>query len=216
MQFYLFKDNCIKKNNNCFLKKTIILNVLKDITYVMIFNTTSMKIIQYFFNNPYEQIHLRGLSRKTKTSIYSTKTIVDELVKQNILVEHRWGNQRSLKPNMENRFFLQLKIAFSIKKIQDSNLIKILEDKIPAVSSITLYGSTAEGKDDYKSDIDLLIIGQDKKIDISIYEKKVNKEINLLIMKWSDWREHASKDKPFYREIVKNGIVLYGNIPVIE
>jgi predicted nucleotidyltransferase len=182
----------------------------------MIFNTTSMKIMQYFFENPYEQIHLRGLSRKAKTSIYSTKIIVDDLVKQNILIENRHGNQRSIRPNMDNRFYLQLKIAFSIKKIQDSKLIKFLEDKIPAISSITLYGSTAEGKDDNKSDIDLLIIGQKIKADISTYEKKINKEINLLIMKWSEWRTHASQDKPFYREIVKNGIALYGDIPVIE
>jgi len=207
---------CIKKYNNCFLKKTKTLNVLKNITYVMIFNTTSMKIMQYFFDNPYEQIHLRGLSRKTRTSIYSTKTIVDDLVKQDILIENRQGNQRSIRPNMDNRFFLQLKIAFSIKRIQDSNLINFLEDKIPAISSITLYGSTAEGKDDNKSDIDLLIIGQKIKADISTYEKKINKEIKLLIMKWSEWRTHASQDKPFYREIVKNGIALYGDIPVIE
>ena len=212
----LFKNSCIKKYNNCFEKITKLLNVLKNITYVMIFNTTSMKIFSFFFNNPYKQIHLRELSRKTKTSIYSTKTIVDDLVKQKILIENRQGNQRLIKPNMEDKFFLQLKIAFSIKKIQDSHLIKFLEEKIPAISSITLYGSIAEGKDDSKSDIDLLIIGQDKKLDISSYEKKINKEINLLIMKWSDWRIHSSKDKPFYRDVVKNGIALYGDIPVIE
>ena len=84
MQCFLFNETCIKKYNNRFLKKTKTLNVLKNITYVMIFNTTSMKIMQYFFDKPYEQIHLRGLSRKTKISIYSTKIIVDNLVNQKI------------------------------------------------------------------------------------------------------------------------------------
>jgi len=182
----------------------------------MIFNTASMKIMQYFFNKPYEQIHLRELSRKTNTSIYSTKKIVDSLVNQKILTEKRQGNQRYIKPNMENQFFKQLKIAFSIKKIQDSQILQQLEEKIPAISSITLYGSTAQGNDDEKSDIDLLIIGQKSKIDISKYEKKINKEINLIIMKWSEWRQHANQDKPFYREIVKDGIALFGDIPVIE
>jgi len=182
----------------------------------MIFNTTSMKIMQYFFNNPYEQIHLRELSRKAKISIYSTKKIADNLVNQKILIEKRQGNQRYLKPNMENIFFKQLKIAFSIEKIQESNILEFLEGKIPAISSITLYGSTAQGKDDEKSDIDLLIIGQKTKIDVSKYEKKIKKEINLLIMKWSEWRTHAKQDKPFYREIVKDGIALLGDIPVIE
>ena len=182
----------------------------------MIFNTTSMRIMQYFFEKPYEQIHLRELSRKTNTSTYSTKTIIDELVNQRILLEKKQGNQRCMTSNMENQFFRQIKIAFSIKKIQDSQIIQHLEEKIPAISSIILYGSTAQGKDDEKSDIDLLIIGQKTKIDISKYEKVTNKEINLLIMKWSEWRQHANQNKPFYREIVKDGIALLGDIPVIE
>jgi predicted nucleotidyltransferase len=175
-----------------------------------------MKIMQYFFDRPYDQIHLRELSRRTETSIFSTKKNIDDLIKQKVLIEKRQGNQRHIKPNMENQFFIQLKISFSIKKIQDSQIIQYLEEKIPAISSITLYGSTAQGKDDEKSDIDLLIIGQKTKIDISKYEKKIGKEINLLIMRWSEWRQHANQDKSFYREIVKDGIALLGDIPVIE
>jgi len=182
----------------------------------MIFNATTMKIMQYFFDNPYEQIHLRGLSRKTKVSIYSTKKVIDHLIDQKIIIEKRQGNQRIIKPNIENQFFKQLKIAFSVKNLQDSNILNYLEEKIPAISSITLYGSTAQGIDDKKSDIDLLIIGQKTKVDILKYEKKINKEINLLILKWSEWRKHANQDKPFYREIVKDGITLMGDIPVIE
>jgi len=182
----------------------------------MIFNTASMKIMQYFFDSPYEQIHLRELSRKAKISIYSTKKIADELVNQKILLEKKQGNQRILQANIENQFFKQLKIAFSVKKLQDSEILKFLEEKIPAISSITLYGSTSQGKDDNKSDIDLLIIGQKTRIDLSAYEKKINKEINLLIMKWSEWRTHANQNKSFYREIIKDGVALLGEKPVIE
>ena len=182
----------------------------------MLYNTVSMKIMQYFFNKPYEQIHLRELSRKTKINIYSTKKIADELVNQNILIEKRQGNQRLLQANTDNQFFKQLKIAFSIKNIIDTQILTFLKEKIPAISSITLYGSTSQGKDDENSDIDLLIVGQKTKIDISKFEKKLNKEINLLILKWSEWRIHAKQDKPFYREIIKDGISLLGEIPVIE
>ena len=182
----------------------------------MIFNTTSIKILQYFFNNPYENIHLRELARKTNISIFSTKAIIDELLTHNLLIEKKQGNQRLVKPNMKNQFFRYLKIAFSIKKIQDSQLIECLEEKIPVITSIILYGSIAKGKDDANSDIDLLIIGQKTKIDIAKYEKILEKEINLLIMKWSEWRQHTKQDKPFYREIVKDGIPLLGDIPVIE
>jgi len=182
----------------------------------MIFNKSSMKIIKYFFKKPYNSIHLRELSRQTNTSIYSTKIIVDNLVKKEFLSEEKRGNQRLLKANIENIFFKHLKIAFSIKNIQESGIIGFLKNKIPAISSIVLYGSTSKGVDAEESDIDLLVIGQKSKIDLLDYEKKSGKEINLIIMKWSEWREHEKTDRAFYREILKDGIALYGDIPVIE
>jgi len=182
----------------------------------MLFNRSSVKIMQFFFNKPYESVHLRELSRKTKTSVYSTKKTIDYLINQEILSEKRQGNQRIVKPNMENIFFKQLKLAFSIKKIQESGILDYLGKKIPAISSIILYGSTAQGKDSSESDIDLLVIGQKIRMDISKYEKKLDKQINIIVMKWAEWRIHAEEDKAFYREIIKDGIALYGEIPVIE
>ena len=182
----------------------------------MEFDTNFWKVLRHFFDNPYEEIHLRGLSRKTKVSVYTVKTIIDQLVKENLLTEKREGNMRYLKANIENHFFRYLKIAFSVKKIMKSGIISHLIENIPAVSSIVLFGSTAVGEDDKKSDLDILVIGQRKVIDLSKFEEEFGKEINLISMKWSEWREHTKNDKAFYREIITNGIVLYGSLPVIE
>lgn len=182
----------------------------------MEFDTIFWTILKYFFLNPYQEIHLRELSRKTQISVYSTKHVVDELIKENMLIEKREGNMRYLKANIENHFFRYLKIAFSVKKIIESGIISHLIENIPAVSSIVLFGSTAIGEDDKKGDIDILVIGQRKVINLSKFEEKTGKEINLITMKWSEWREHTKNDKAFYREIITNGIVLYGSLPVIE
>lgn len=182
----------------------------------MEFDTTFWKVLKHFFDRPYEEIHLRELSRKTKVSVYTVKNVIDQLSKENIIEERRNGNMRYIKANMNNYFFQYLKIAFSLKKIIDSNITIYLKENIPAVSSIIIYGSTAKGEDDSKSDLDILIIGQRKKIDITKFENKLRRQINLLTLKWSEWREHAKKDKAFYKEIITNGIVLYGNLPVVE
>ena len=129
----------------------------------MEFDTTFWKVLKHFFDRPYEEIHLRELSRKTKVSVYTVKNVIDQLSKENIIEERRNGNMRYIKANMNNHFFRYLKIAFSLKKIIDSNITIYLKENIPAVSSIMLYGSTAKGEDDSKSDLDILIIGQRKK-----------------------------------------------------
>ncbi len=182
----------------------------------MEFDTTFWKVLKYLFEKPYEEIHLRELSRKTKVSVFTVKNIIDQLSLEEIIEEKRVGNMRYIKANMNNYFFKHLKIAFSIKKILDSDIIEFLKENIPAASSIVLYGSTAKGEDDIKSDIDLLIIGQKKKINISGFENKLKRQINLLTLRWSEWREHTNKDKAFYKEIITDGITLFGNLPVIE
>ncbi len=178
--------------------------------------TTTWRILEYFFSHPYEEIYLRELARRTGMNIFSTKQAVDELVKNNLLIETRRGNMRYVKANMNSLFFRHLKIAFSIRRIEESNLISYLEENIPALNSVVLFGSMARGEDDENSDIDLLIIGQKKKIDLSRFEEMLGKEIKAIIMKWAEWREKARNDKAFYIEVITKGIVLYGEVPVIE
>ena len=182
----------------------------------MKFDTPLWKVLQFFFSHPYKEVYLRELARKANVSVFSAKQAVDGLVKKKILVERKNGNMRYIKPNMDNLFLKHLKIAFSIKKIEESGLISYLAESIPALSSIILFGSIAKGEDDEKSDLDLLVIGQRKKIDLSDFEKKIGREINAVVMRWAEWREHAKNDRAFYRDVITNGIILYGNMPVIE
>ena len=179
-------------------------------------DTTALRVLSYFFSHPYKEIHLRELSRETGLSIFSVKRLVDEFVEEGILREERRGNMRYLRANMDNLFFKHLKIAFSIRKIEKSGIIDYLVEQIPAVTSIVLFGSVAQGEDDESSDVDILIIGQKRKLDLSEFERSIGKEIRVLMMKWSEWREQAEKDRAFYREIITKGIPLYGELPVIE
>jgi len=182
----------------------------------MKFDSPLWKLLCLFFENPYEEFYLRELARKAGISVFSAKKFVDEMVKDEMLIENRKGNMRYFKANLANLFFRHLKISFSLKRIIESGLIEYLKENIPAISSITLYGSVAKGEDDKKSDVDLLVIGQKKKVDLSKFEKKIGREIRIIVIKWAEWRKLAEENKAFYREIVASGIALYGEKPVIE
>ncbi len=49
-------------------------------------------------------------------------------------------------------------------------------------------------------------MGERKRLDILSSERKPGRKINLIIMKWSEWREKTREDKAFYREIITKGI----------
>ncbi len=173
------------------------------------------KVIEYFINNPYDEIHLRGLAKRIKTPVFTVKKYVDYAVKDNLVIEKKVGNLRMLKANMKNPAFRYLKIFRSIDKLQKSGIVEYLS-KMPLVSSITLFGSVAKGEDDYKSDVDIIVIGQKVKIDLGKYEEMFGKEIAVKIYKWSEWKKIAEENKAFYQDIILYGITLLGEKPVVQ
>lgn len=176
-----------------------------------------LKVLGYFFEEPYKEVYLRELARKVELSIFSLKNAVDDLVEEGLLLERREGRLRYLKANMENLFFKRLKIAFNVKKILDSGIVNYLKETTPATSSVVLFGSWTKGEDDRKSDIDILLIGQKpKRINVSDFEIELGRKVELTILRWSEWRKKAKEDRAFYLEVITNGIVFYGNLPVIE
>jgi predicted nucleotidyltransferase len=174
------------------------------------------KILKFFYENPYEEIYLRQLAKKLNLSSFSVKRYLDILVEEKMVNEIRKGKARFFRANLNNLAFRHLKIAFTLNKILKSGLIDFLKTKIPLVSSIVIYGSIARGEDTKKSDVDLLIIGEKVKVDLEKFKKKLGREITLLIYRPAEWKKKASANRGFYQNIIVDGIVVYGTMPVIE
>lgn len=182
----------------------------------MIFENTIMgKLLVFFYRNSYEELYLRQLSRRLRLSTFSVKTYVDELVKEGILLETRRGKERYLKAS-NNLTFRYLKIAYNLHKFLSSGIIDYLKEKIAVLSSVVIYGSIARGEDTENSDLDLLIIGQKVRLDLKKFEEKLGREIIPLFFKFSEWKKQAKENRGFYQNVIVDGIVVYGSMPVIE
>lgn len=174
------------------------------------------KLMNRFFEKPYDEIYLRQLARELKFSPYAVKTYTDILVKESFLAEERKANLRYFKANTKNLFFKHLKIAFNMHKIEKSGIINFLNKNISGVSSIVLFGSAAKGEDEEKSDIDIVLIGKEKSISIAEFEKKLKKNINLHIFTWTEWNKQYKNNKAFYFDVIAYGTPLYGELPIVK
>lgn len=174
-----------------------------------------LKMFRFFMDNPYQQVYLRQLAKKTGLSPFAVKKYADLLVKEGLILEEKKANLRYFKANMNSLFFRHLKIAFNLSTILKSSLIDFLKEKLSNVSSIMLFGSMAKGENDEKSDIDILIIGKEKYLDLSKFEEKLGKDMSVHIFSWSEWNKKAKTDKAFYLDIISSGIALYGEKPVV-
>jgi|SRR3989344_3828258 len=175
-----------------------------------------IKITKFFLENPYDEVYLREIAKKIKISPFAAKKYIDILLKENIIQEERKANLRYIKANVNNPFYKHLKIAFNINLILKSGLIEYLKESIPNITSITLYGSLAKGEDDKKSDIDLLVIGKEKHLNLEKFADKISKEITLHVFSWSEWNENAKKNKAYYLDVIAYGIPIYGELPIVR
>jgi len=76
---------------------------------------------------------------------------------------------------------------------------------------MVLYGSHANGTNDSKSDIDiLLLVGNTKKIPIMDIEKKLGKQISVESFTLANWKKTKKKNAPFYDSVIRNHVVLWG------
>jgi predicted nucleotidyltransferase len=91
-----------------------------------------------------------------------------------------------------------------------------LERGLPG-SSVILYGSCARGEDDYRSDVDLLIVcRKTEPLELGRFEKSLGRRIMVLMYAKAEREGTARGDRSFYEGVLVNGIVLQGSLPVVN
>ncbi|MFH0876390.1 MAG: nucleotidyltransferase domain-containing protein [archaeon] len=146
-----------------------------------------LKVLEVFFDDPLPSgigFALREISRKVSLAPKSVKNYLDKLEKEKIVIkkEHRVHKYPVYYANRENEYFKFLKKLNTIRSIYESGLLDFLNEKcMPDV--IILFGSASKGEDIKESDIDIYLQCEEKKNDLSRYEKELNRKINLFFEK---------------------------------
>jgi len=177
----------------------------------------SEKALEFFIQHPSREVYLREYGRMLKISPNSAQRFSNRFVAQKYLVEQRRGHLRYFKANLENMVFRQAKILHSLRELQKVGMIELLKER--GVSHAVLFGSVAQGTDDEKSDIDLVIIAsskEDVRKALTGIQKILSRELSAQIFTWGEWREQEKNNKAFYRDVIIKGISLLEEKPVIS
>ncbi|MDI6807114.1 MAG: nucleotidyltransferase domain-containing protein [Candidatus Aenigmarchaeota archaeon] len=167
---------------------------------------TTLKVLELFFSNPMGEFYERRVMRMSRISKGSANKILRQLARLNFLIREKRGRMVFYKLDVKNPAVRHFKILCNIWKL------KKLVDKLKEKSKkIILFGSCAEGMDVKESDIDLLIIAEEKgfvKGTISIFNKKSERKITPIIVNSNEFIKLRKEDKPLYEKIDR-GIVLW-------
>lgn len=177
-------------------------------------NALGLKVLEWFVDNSYEEVYLRNFGRKLDISPNSAQRFLNLFVREKFTREFKKGNLRYFKANLDSITFRQIKITFSLKKIENSGVIEHFKEK--NVSNFLLFGSVANGLDDKNSDFDFVCIGPNKDITIHQFEKKLGRQVQIHFFTWAEWKKQAINNRAFYYDVIKDGISLIGEKPVIN
>lgn len=172
-------------------------------------------MLVYFFDNPYSEVYLRELARKTHASPSTLSRILSSLVGEGLIGRRDEKNGSFFRASM-NSEFKALKVAYTISKITAAQIIELIGQKSKGLSSVLLYGSAARGEDDSNSDYDLLVIAAECTAAPHQISELLGRESNLQVYSIAKWKQTSKLNRAFYLEVISNSIALKGNKPVID
>ena len=160
--------------------------------------------MEVFFKEPTSIHFIREISKKIRLAPTSVKIYINNLLKEELIISKKSKPFDGYVANRENEKFLfykRLYNQYSLYELKE----KIIDTLSP--KAIVLFGSYDKGEDIESSDIDILLISKIKKdINLGIFEKELNRKINIMII--SDLNE---LDKNIEKKII-NATKIYGEI----
>lgn len=124
-----------------------------------LFTNSQSRLFGWLFGQPERSYHLSELRRLTGLGSASLQRELNRLVDAQLVASERTGNLRHFQANPDSPVFSEL-VALTRKTMGAQPLLReaLLALK-PRVQAACIYGSVAKQTDTAKSDIDVMLIG---------------------------------------------------------
>lgn len=191
------------------------------------------KILEIFFNFPFNEIHLREIARKSNVSLSNVKNSMQLLVKEGMFKKREVSRMSFFKPDLGSDALLKMFEILEMErkeKFYDKNkkIARLLQNYTRDlvnlsnnnIQSVILFGSVARSEWTSKSDIDIIAVAaeKDKNIITALDKAKTNLSPLLKITPISAEIENfinGIKNKTeFYGELWRDRVVLYNEFLV--
>jgi len=131
-----------------------------DLVEMLLGSKVKVKVLRTLERYREKEFTIRELAKFLGVSHTGIKKVVDELEKTNVLRVRTVGRSYAFRLNMNSYAAKIVGKTFEMESGALSELGDVIREKLKSrfVTSAALYGSVVEGKETSRSDIDLLII----------------------------------------------------------
>lgn len=175
--------------------------------YELKLSILQQRIMRLLFVKAGASLNMNGIAKILKVSQPAVLKAIPFLRKEGLIIakQDKDSSRWSIELNRDDKQIIGLKRVDNLKQIYESGLIGHIYDLFPGCVVI-LFGSYAHGEDTINSDIDLAIIGGEKKEIDGKFSKMLEREIVV-----NYYKSFKSIDSSLLSNIL-NGITLKGAV----
>jgi predicted nucleotidyltransferase len=162
------------------------------------------KLLAFYFTNPTTSLYLRDLAARLHLDPANLSRELGRLERQGVFISDRRGNQKYYRLNTKYPLHKEIeRIVF--KTIGVVGQLKKALPQVAGINQAYLYGSFARNQQDANSDIDLLLVGDVKMMElepvIRNLEKQFGREINYTVISSRELKKKRAQKDPFFETL---------------
>lgn len=171
-----------------------------------LFSDVQRKVLALIFGHPERSFYTLEIVRNVDSGTGAVQRELSRLQLSGLVSVERIGNQKHYRANRQSPIFeelhsLVLKTVGLIEPLRHS-----LEPYADKIKAAFVYGSVAKGTDTARSDIDLMVIGEDLTYSdlyagLQDAEKILQRPINPNFHSLADWHRKLTQKNPFVTKI---------------
>jgi predicted nucleotidyltransferase len=162
-----------------------------------LFSKVQQRVLALIFGHPERSFYTSEIIRAVRSGTGAVERELSRLEGSGLLSAERIGNQKHYRANRGSPIFPELHSLVS-KILAPAGVIKeSLQPHASMIKAAFIYGSVARGTDTARSDVDLMVIGDELNYS-DLYTAardagdKLRRKVNPLFLSPADWRRKAS------------------------
>ena len=171
-----------------------------------LFSKVQQRVLGLIFGQPERSFYLSEIMRNVRSGTGAVERELSRLQRSGLVSVERIGNQKHYRANLQSPIFSELQ-SLVIKTVALTEpLRKSLEPCADKIKTAFVYGSVAKGTDTARSDIDLMVIGDDLNY-FELYaalqnvESTLDRRVSPMFLSPNDWHRKASEKGSFIGKV---------------
>ena len=189
--------------------------ILHNLLDHMLDSKSKTRILRLLFHFPDREFTEREIARMIEMSPNTVNLALNDLRKTNVFIYKRIGRTHSYKCDADSVLFPIFKELFEQEQQIRDELLGLLKEELEGTGTCILFGSFARYEEEFDSDLDILIVTDNKdeaqgKIESLAEELLRRYSITLMPMLLSSKELADKRQKGFVKEALSEGKTIVG------